>query len=86
MSYLPLYASLVDHRINVVCCHPGLQRARCDIQDLTRETADPAHALLLLLVQNLDAALAKDALLGDWNAIASVIRMGDGTGDGTLWR
>lgn len=86
MSYLPLYASLVDHCIDVVCRHPRLQRARGNIQDLTRESANPAHALLLLLVQNLDAALAKDALLGDWNAVASVIRVGDGTGDGTVWR
>lgn len=81
-SYLALHTSLVDHLIDIVRGHAGLQLAGCNIQDLAGKTADSPHTLLLLLIQDLDAALAKQTLFGDRDAILRVIGIGDGGWDG----
>ena len=76
----------MNHLIDVVGRHAGLQRAGRNIQDFTGQTAHTAHAILLLLVQDLDAALAEEALLGDRDTIFGVVRVGDGARDGALRR
>ncbi len=58
MSYIAFNTRLVNNLINVVGGHARLQRTSGNIQDLTGETADYTHTLLLLLVQNLDLMLA----------------------------
>lgn len=72
-SYFTLNAGLVNHLINLIGGDSRLQRGRRKIQNLARKTTYATHALLLLLVQNLDTMLAKHALLGARNAIAGVI-------------
>lgn len=74
----------MDHLINLVAGNSWLQRGRRKIQNLARKTTHPTHALLLLLVQNLDTVLAKQALLRARNAIAGVIGVRDGLGNGPL--
>jgi hypothetical protein len=58
ISYVALNTSLVNNLINLVGGHAGLQRTSCNIQDLTSQTANDTHTLLLLLVQDLDLMLA----------------------------
>lgn len=81
-SYLALHTSLVNDLIDVVRGHARLQLAGRHIQNLTSETANSPHPLLLLFIQDLDAALAKQALLGDRNAILRVVGIGNGGWDG----
>lgn len=74
----------MNHLIDIVGGHTRFQCAGSNIQNLTGQTADDAHALLLLLVQNLDTALAEEALLGDRDTILGVIGVGNGGWDGAL--
>jgi citrate synthase len=74
----------VNHLIDIVGSNTRLQCAGSNIQDLTSQATDDAHALLLLLVQDLDTALAEEALLGDRDTILGVIGIGNGGWDGAL--
>lgn len=58
ISYVALNTSLVNNLINVVGGHAGLQGTSRNIQNLTSQTADNTHTLLLLLVQDLNLMLA----------------------------
>lgn len=69
--------------IDVVRGHARFQLAGRNIQNLTSETTNSPHPLLLLFIQDLDAALAKQALLGDRNAVLRIVGIGDGGWDGT---
>jgi hypothetical protein len=58
VSYVAFNTSLVNNLINIVGGHAGLQGTGRNIQNLTSQTADYTHTLLLLLVQNLNLMLA----------------------------
>lgn len=58
ISYVALNTSLVNNLVDVVGGHTGLQCTSGNIQDLTSQTANDTHTLLLLLVQNLNLMLA----------------------------
>ena len=85
-SYFTLNAGLVDHLIDIVGRDSGLERSSRKVQHLSSETAHFAHPLLLLLIQDLDTVLAKQALLGARNAITSIIRVGNRLRDSPLGR
>jgi hypothetical protein len=53
----------VDNFVNIVGRNTGLQRARSDIKNLSRQAADSAHALLFFLVENRDVVSADEFLL-----------------------
>jgi hypothetical protein len=70
--------------VNVVGCDTRLQFPGSGIQDLTGETANFAHSLLLLLIENGDIVTAHNLLLGARDTIAGVVRVGDRLGDCSL--
>jgi hypothetical protein len=71
LPYVALHASIVDDLVNVVGGDTRLRRRRRNVQNLTRQSAHLAHAILLLLGEdsNLvpvdeDLLRARDTVLG----------------------
>lgn len=68
--------------IDIIRRNTRLQRPRRNVQHLARQPTHLAHALLLLLVEDGDVVPADELLLGPRDAIAGVVRVRDGAGDG----
>jgi hypothetical protein len=82
IAYIALNTSLVDHLVDMVRRSTRLHLPRSNIQDLARQTADLAHPILLLLIQDRDVVPAYKLLLGPREAVLRVVGMGDGFGNG----
>lgn len=72
-AHISFYACFVDDFVNRVSGDAGLQGSGGNVEDLTGEAADLAHAFLLGLVEDGDLVAANKDLLGTRDAILCVV-------------
>lgn len=76
----------MDYLVDIVGRNTGLHSSCGEVQNLTSKATDTAHALLLLLVQDLDAMLTEHALFRAGDTISSIVGVGDRLGNSALGR
>ena len=72
-TYVALHARLVHNLVDVVGCYAGLCGRSGNVQDLTRQSAHFAHAVLLLLCENSNLVPVDKDLLRAGDAILCVV-------------
>jgi len=63
-TYITLHAGIVDDLVDVVGSNTRLSFTGCDIENLASQSADLAHAFLLLPCENLDPVPSNEHLVG----------------------
>jgi hypothetical protein len=86
MSHVSFNTGIVNDLVDVVGSNTGLSGTSGDIEDLTCQSADLAHAFLLGLVEDGDLVATDEDLLGARDAIFGVVRARDVFGDLALGR
>jgi hypothetical protein len=84
--YVALHARVVHNLVNVVGCDAGLCGRRGDVENLTRQSAHLAHAVLLLLCEDSNLVPVDKDLLRAGNAILCVVGVLDALLDLALGR
>lgn len=74
IPYVALHAGIVDDLVNVVGCYTRLRRCSRNVQNLTRQPAHLAHAILLLLGENSNLVPVHKDLLRARDAVFRVVR------------
>ena len=86
LAYLALHARLVHDLVDVVGCDTGLCGRSGDVQNLTRQPAHLAHAVLLLFCEDSNLVPVDKDLLRAGNAILCVVGVLDALLDLALRR
>jgi hypothetical protein len=74
IPYIALHASVMDDLVNVVGCYTGLRRCSRNVQNLTRQPAHLAHAILFLLGKDGNLVPVHKDLLRARDAVFRVVR------------
>ena len=85
-TYVSFQGRFMDNLVNVVCCDAGPDLLSSYIEDLSSKPAGFPHAVLLLLVENLDVVPTHELPLGPRYSIIRVVWMWYRRRYRSLWR
>jgi hypothetical protein len=85
-TYVTFYAGFVNDLINGVCGNPWFQSRCRNIQHLSSKSTHLPHAILSLLIQNLNLRSPSKGLFAIWGPICGIIWVGYRFRDFALFR